>query len=58
VVGAGDTVVAALAVALAADVPLAKEVKLANLAAGIVVEKTGTATLTFDELAARHLSRS
>jgi D-beta-D-heptose 7-phosphate kinase/D-beta-D-heptose 1-phosphate adenosyltransferase len=58
VVGAGDTVVAALAVALAADVPLAEAVKLANLAAGIVVEKTGTATLTFDELAARHLSRS
>jgi D-beta-D-heptose 7-phosphate kinase/D-beta-D-heptose 1-phosphate adenosyltransferase len=58
VVGAGDTVVATLAVALAAGVPLAEAVALANLAAGIVVEKPGTATLTFDELAARHLSRS
>jgi D-beta-D-heptose 7-phosphate kinase/D-beta-D-heptose 1-phosphate adenosyltransferase len=58
VVGAGDTVVATLAVALAAEVALVEAVKLANLAAGIVVEKPGTATLTFDELAARHLSRS
>jgi len=58
VVGAGDTVIAALAVAMAADVPLPKAVQLANLAAGIVVEKPGTATVTFDELAARHLSRS
>lgn len=58
VVGAGDTVVATLAVALAAEVPLPEAVQYANLAAGIVVEKPGTATLTFDELAARHLSRS
>jgi D-beta-D-heptose 7-phosphate kinase/D-beta-D-heptose 1-phosphate adenosyltransferase len=50
-------VVAALAVALAAEVPLPEAIHLANLAAGIVVEKTGTATVTFDELAARHLSR-
>jgi D-beta-D-heptose 7-phosphate kinase/D-beta-D-heptose 1-phosphate adenosyltransferase len=58
VVGAGDTVAATLAVALAAEVPLPEAVQLANLAAGIVVEKPGTATVTFDELAARHLSRS
>jgi D-beta-D-heptose 7-phosphate kinase/D-beta-D-heptose 1-phosphate adenosyltransferase len=57
VVGAGDTVAATLAVALAASVPLPEAVKLANLAAGIVVEKPGTATVTFDELATRHLSR-
>jgi rfaE bifunctional protein kinase chain/domain len=58
VVGAGDTVVATLAVALASGVPLAEAVRLANLAAGIVVEKPGTATVTFDELETRHLSRS
>ena len=58
VVGAGDTVAATLAVALASRVPIAEAVRLANLAAGIVVEKPGTATLTFHELAARHLSRS
>jgi D-beta-D-heptose 7-phosphate kinase / D-beta-D-heptose 1-phosphate adenosyltransferase len=58
VVGAGDTVAATLAVALAAAVPMPEAVRLANLAAGIVVEKPGTATVTFDELAARHFSRS
>jgi rfaE bifunctional protein kinase chain/domain len=57
VVGAGDTVVAALAVALAARVPMPEAVQLANLAAGIVVEKPGTAAVTFDELEARYLSR-
>jgi D-beta-D-heptose 7-phosphate kinase/D-beta-D-heptose 1-phosphate adenosyltransferase len=58
VVGAGDTVVAALAVALGAGESLPEAVRIANLAAGIVVEKPGTATVTFDELAARYLSRS
>ena len=41
--GAGDTVVAALATALAAELPLDQAVKLANVAAGIVVAKVGTA---------------
>ncbi|MHA1108442.1 MAG: D-glycero-beta-D-manno-heptose-7-phosphate kinase, partial [Alphaproteobacteria bacterium] len=41
--GAGDTVVAALAAALAAGIELADSVNLANLAAGIVVGKIGTA---------------
>ncbi|HQT47249.1 MAG: bifunctional heptose 7-phosphate kinase/heptose 1-phosphate adenyltransferase [Acidocella sp. 20-63-7] len=41
--GAGDTVVATLAAALAADVPLAEAVQLANIAGGIVVGKVGTA---------------
>jgi D-beta-D-heptose 7-phosphate kinase / D-beta-D-heptose 1-phosphate adenosyltransferase len=41
--GAGDTVVAALAAALAAEVPLADAARLANIAAGIVVGKVGTA---------------
>ncbi|HEX2795745.1 MAG TPA: PfkB family carbohydrate kinase, partial [Immundisolibacter sp.] len=50
--GAGDTVVAALALALAADVGDAAAVHLANLAAGIVVGKLGTATATAQEVAA------
>jgi D-beta-D-heptose 7-phosphate kinase/D-beta-D-heptose 1-phosphate adenosyltransferase len=50
VVGAGDTVVATLAVALAAARPLREAIRLANFAAGVVVEKPGTATVTMDEL--------
>ena len=41
--GAGDTVVATLATALAAEVPLADAARLANIAGGIVVGKVGTA---------------
>lgn len=50
VTGAGDTVVAALAGALAAGQSWAQAVALANLAAGIVVGKLGTATATTAEL--------
>ncbi len=50
--GAGDTVVAALALALAAELSDAAAVHLANLAAGIVVGKLGTATATAQEVAA------
>ena len=50
--GAGDTVVAVLACALAADLPLVEAVELANLAAGIVVGKVGTAVARADELSA------
>lgn len=50
--GAGDTVVAALALALAADLGDAAAVHLANLAAGIVVGKLGTATATAQEVVA------
>lgn len=48
--GAGDTVVATLAVALAAGAPLAEAAMIANHAAGIVVAKFGTATATAAEL--------
>jgi len=41
--GAGDTVVATLAAALAVDVPLVDAARLANIAGGIVVGKVGTA---------------
>jgi D-beta-D-heptose 7-phosphate kinase / D-beta-D-heptose 1-phosphate adenosyltransferase len=58
VVGAGDTVVATVAVALAACVPLSEAVQLANIAAGLVVEKPGTATVTFEELALRRVSKA
>jgi len=48
--GAGDTVVAALACALAAGAGRIDAVRIANHAAGIVVAKSGTATLTQKEL--------
>lgn len=54
--GAGDTVVAALAVGLAAGLPLAQAARIANAAAGIVVAKVGTAVVLPEELrAALHL---
>ena len=50
--GAGDTVVAAIALALAAGAPLPEAAMLGNLAAGVVVAKFGTATVSVDELRA------
>jgi D-beta-D-heptose 7-phosphate kinase/D-beta-D-heptose 1-phosphate adenosyltransferase len=50
VTGAGDTVVATLALALAAGAPLAEAARLANEAAGIVVGKFGPATVSVAEL--------
>jgi rfaE bifunctional protein kinase chain/domain len=50
--GAGDTVIATLAVMLAAGAPLPAAVHVANHAAGIVVGKLGTAVVHPDELAA------
>lgn len=50
VTGAGDTVVSALAMALAAGATLEQATYLANRAAGIVVGKFGTATLSMEEL--------
>ncbi len=48
--GAGDSLVATLALALASGQPLAEAARLANYAAGIVVEKAGTATVSAREL--------
>jgi D-beta-D-heptose 7-phosphate kinase / D-beta-D-heptose 1-phosphate adenosyltransferase len=48
--GAGDTVVATLAAALAAGIPIADAIYLANKAAGIVVGKIGTSPILFKEL--------
>lgn len=50
VTGAGDTVVATVAAGLAAGLDLPQATALANLAAGIVVAKLGTATVTVAEL--------
>jgi D-beta-D-heptose 7-phosphate kinase/D-beta-D-heptose 1-phosphate adenosyltransferase len=52
VTGAGDTVVATLALALAAGGSLAEAATLANHAAGVVVGKFGPATVTVHELLA------
>ncbi|MBC4017765.1 bifunctional D-glycero-beta-D-manno-heptose-7-phosphate kinase/D-glycero-beta-D-manno-heptose 1-phosphate adenylyltransferase HldE [Siccirubricoccus deserti] len=48
--GAGDTVIATLALAHAAGRPLEEAMRIANAAAGIVVGKLGTATVSADEL--------
>jgi len=52
VTGAGDTVVATLAAALAGGLDAEAAVTLANIAAGIVVGKTGTAPISRNELVA------
>jgi D-beta-D-heptose 7-phosphate kinase/D-beta-D-heptose 1-phosphate adenosyltransferase len=53
VTGAGDTVVALLAVALGRGLDLHDAVRIANTAAGVVVGKLGTSTVTLDEVAER-----
>nr|MBL8412431.1 D-glycero-beta-D-manno-heptose-7-phosphate kinase [Dechloromonas sp.] len=50
--GAGDTVIATLAVMLAAGADWAEAIRVANVAAGIVVGKLGTAVVTRQELVA------
>ena len=50
--GAGDTVVATLAAALAAGLPLPVAARLSNVAAGIVVGKVGTAVARESDLLA------
>jgi rfaE bifunctional protein kinase chain/domain len=52
VTGAGDTVLAVLTVALAAGAAPLEAARLANVAAGLVVMKLGTATVTTAELRA------
>ena len=50
VTGAGDTVISTLTLALAARAPIESAASLSNHAAGIVVGKLGTATVTIPEL--------
>jgi len=48
--GAGDTVVAVLALAMACHVPIETAIEVANVAAGVVVGKVGTAPIRREEL--------
>jgi bifunctional ADP-heptose synthase (sugar kinase/adenylyltransferase) len=50
VTGAGDTVIAAFGVALAAGASFYEAARLANYAGGLVVMKRGTATVSAMEL--------
>lgn len=54
VTGAGDTVIATLAASLASGSSLEDSVTLANHAAGVVVGKLGTATVSVSELVQAH----
>jgi D-beta-D-heptose 7-phosphate kinase/D-beta-D-heptose 1-phosphate adenosyltransferase len=55
--GAGDTVIAVLALACSCDVPIEAAAQLANQAAGIVVSKVGTVAVQHNELLDVLLSR-
>lgn len=48
--GAGDTVLAVLALGTAAKLPIRETIRLANVAAGVAVSKIGTATISIAEL--------
>lgn len=50
VTGAGDTVVGTLILALAAGAPVEIAIRIANYAAGIVVRKSGVASVSAEEL--------
>jgi D-beta-D-heptose 7-phosphate kinase/D-beta-D-heptose 1-phosphate adenosyltransferase len=56
VTGAGDTVIAALAFALGSGRTIEQAIVFANLAAGVVVGKLGSATATLDEIIAYETS--
>ncbi|WP_455756688.1 D-glycero-beta-D-manno-heptose-7-phosphate kinase [Sulfurimonas sp.] len=62
VTGAGDTVIASIAFALSTGKNIQETAKFANLAAGVVVGKIGSATVTLQEIeeyeASLHKSRS
>jgi D-beta-D-heptose 7-phosphate kinase/D-beta-D-heptose 1-phosphate adenosyltransferase len=51
VTGAGDTVIAVMALGVSLNMPLVEAMYLANLAGGIVVGKLGTSTVSLQELA-------
>jgi D-beta-D-heptose 7-phosphate kinase / D-beta-D-heptose 1-phosphate adenosyltransferase len=50
VTGAGDTVLASLGFSIACDLSIDQAVKFANLAAGVVVGKIGSATASLNEI--------
>ena len=53
VTGAGDTVIATIAAAFASGSPMEQAVRLSNIAAGLVVARTGTSAVTAEEVIAR-----
>ena len=57
VTGAGDTFAAALALGFSSGLKIHDAARLANYAAGIVVEKVGTATPSIEELSAKLISQ-
>jgi D-beta-D-heptose 7-phosphate kinase/D-beta-D-heptose 1-phosphate adenosyltransferase len=57
VTGAGDTVIAAIAFALACGQSMLEACEFANRAAGVVVGKLGAATVTLDELTSTRASQ-
>jgi D-beta-D-heptose 7-phosphate kinase/D-beta-D-heptose 1-phosphate adenosyltransferase len=54
VTGAGDTVLATLGIAFASNLSYQQALHLSNLAAGVVVSKVGTATVTRNEIIQHH----
>ena len=50
IIGAGDTVVATIALAIASGSNLKEAATLANIAAGIKVGKIGTASVSIEEI--------
>ena len=50
VTGAGDTVIASIAFGLSAGLSIEESARFSNLAAGVVVGKIGSATVTLDEI--------
>jgi D-beta-D-heptose 7-phosphate kinase/D-beta-D-heptose 1-phosphate adenosyltransferase len=50
VTGAGDTVIAVMALGVSLDMPLSESMYMANVAGGIVVGKLGTSTVSQQEL--------
>jgi len=52
VTGAGDTVIATFSLAMASGAPLVEAAQIANVAAGVVVAKLGTATAKVEEIGA------
>ena len=50
VTGAGDTVISVLSVLLSINYPLNNACEIANKAGGIIVQKFGTTSITFEDI--------
>lgn len=58
ITGAGDTVISVVGLGIASGLALKKAIEIANIAAGIVVGKLGTATVTIQEIIDYMLQRN